>query len=75
MTLSHVMGLRYNKIIFFPPQHFEFAYGAVRRGKRLSDRFSIENGLEEGDVFSHCFQLNLEYVIKWVQEKPEKLQN
>jgi len=36
MTLPHVMDIRYKKIIFLPPSHFQLAYGRIREGKRLT---------------------------------------
>jgi hypothetical protein len=44
-------------------------YGKVRVGKYLSDNFSIQNGLKQGDALSPLlFNFTLEYTIRKVQE-------
>jgi hypothetical protein len=44
-------------------------YGKVRIGKDLSDGFSIQNGLKQGDALSPpLFNFALEYAIRKVQE-------
>jgi hypothetical protein len=44
-------------------------YGEVRIGEYLSDGFSIQNGLKQGDVISPLlFNFALEYAIKKIQE-------
>jgi hypothetical protein len=44
-------------------------YSLVRRGKHLSDRFPIQNGLKQGDALTPLlFNFALEYVIRKVQE-------
>jgi cell division protein YceG involved in septum cleavage len=49
-------------------------YSRVRIGKNLTDKFTIENGLKQGDASSPMlFNCDLEYVIKTVQEKQEGL--
>jgi len=58
MTLSHVMGIRYNKIKFFlPSPYFELACGRVRGGKSLTDKFPVVNGLEKEMLLAIVFNL------------------
>jgi hypothetical protein len=45
-------------------------YCRVRIGKNLSDKFSVQNGLKQGDALSSLlFNFALEYAIRGVQEK------
>jgi hypothetical protein len=44
-------------------------YSKVHIGKHLSDSFSVQNGLKQGDALSPLlFNFALEYAIKKVQE-------
>jgi hypothetical protein len=62
------------ELVWLIKMYLNETYNKVRKGKHLSDSFSIQNGLKQGDALSSLLSnFALEYAIRKVQETQMRL--
>jgi hypothetical protein len=47
------------KLVRLIKMYLNETYSKVRIGKILSDKFPIQNGLKQGELYRHCFSILL----------------